>query len=46
MSDIDSFPCHNALVTIRSLSNMKMATHSLDEDGNEVKTEIHFDKLR
>lgn len=46
MSDIDSFPCHNALVTIRSLSNMKMATHSLDEDSNEVKTEIHFDKLR
>jgi hypothetical protein len=42
MSDRDSFPCRNALVTFRYISHMKMETHSINEDGNNVKTEIYF----
>ncbi len=42
MSDRDSFPCRNALVTFRYITKMKMETHSINEDGNKVKTVIYF----
>jgi hypothetical protein len=45
MSDRDSFPCRNALVTFRYITNMKMETHSINEDGNNVKTEIYFHRI-
>lgn len=45
MSDRDSFPCRNALVTFRYISHMKMETHSINEDGNKVKTEIYFHRI-
>jgi hypothetical protein len=45
MSDRDSFPCRNALVTFRYITNMKMKTHSINEDGNNVKTEIYFHRI-
>jgi hypothetical protein len=46
MSDLDSFPCRNALVTFRYITNMKMETHSINEDGNNVKTEIYFHRIQ
>jgi hypothetical protein len=46
MSDRDSFPCRNTLVTFRYISHMKMETHSINEDGNNVKTEIYFHRIQ
>lgn len=44
MSDVDTFPCHDAIVSLSSLTSMMFLTPDVNEAGTKVKTEIYFQK--